>query len=279
MSDAPPEKPRIVKKEVGPEDSGTVCDFLARHSGLPKMRIKDAMAKGAVWKQRKKGRVRVRRATAPVRDGDILELFYDPDLLSLEPLQARCVLDRTDWSIWFKPGGMLTQGTEYGDHSSLLRQVELAFQPEREVYPVHRLDREARGLVLIAHTGKAARELSRMFLGREVRKCYRAEVLGRFGETRGIIDLPIDRKPSITRYTVLSHDPATDTSCVSLEIETGRLHQIRRHLESIGHPVMGDPRYGRGNKDGKPMRLTACELEFTCPLSGEKIRCVLDFEF
>jgi len=272
MSDAPLNTPRTLKEEVRPEDPGTVCDFLALRSGLPKMRIKDAMAKGAVWKKAGKGRERVRRATAPVRTGDIIELFYDPVLLSLEALQARCVLDRTGWSIWFKPGGMLTQGTDYGDYGSLLRQVELSFRPKREAYPVHRLDREAEGLVLIAHTRKAARELSRMFQGREVRKYYQAEVLGRFQEVQGCIDLPLDRKPSRTRYSVLSHDPVSNTSCVRLEIETGRLHQIRRHMEAIGHPVMGDPRYGRGNKSGKPMRLTACELEFTCPLTGEEIK-------
>lgn len=260
-----------LKKKAGPEDSGTVCNFLALLSGLPKARIKDAMAKGAVWKKTGQGRKRVRRSTAPVRSGDVIELFYDPALLSLEPLQARCLLDRTVWSVWFKPGGMLTQGTDFGDHGSLLRQVELSFSPAREAYPVHRLDREAEGLVLIAHTRKAAAELSGMFQGREIGKRYRAEVLGRFGEAEGYIDRPLDRKPSRTRYSVLSYDPGPDTSCVSLEIETGRLHQIRRHMEAIGHPVMGDPRYGRGNKDGKPMRLTACALEFTCPLTGEKI--------
>jgi tRNA pseudouridine32 synthase/23S rRNA pseudouridine746 synthase len=276
MDDAPLKTSLIIKKEVRKDDPGTTaCDLLVRYTGLPKMRIKDAMAKGAVWKRTGKGRGRVRRATAPVRPGDILELFYDPALLSLEPLQARCILDRTGWSIWFKPGGMLAQGTDYGDHCSLLRQVELAFKPAREAYPVHRLDREAEGLVLIAHTRKAARGLSGMFQGREVRKRYQAEVLGRLKDAQGCIDLPLDRKPSITRYSVLSHDPVSDVSRVALEIETGRLHQIRRHLEAIGHPVMGDPRYGSGNKDGRPMRLTACGLEFTCPFSGEKIRCSL----
>jgi tRNA pseudouridine32 synthase / 23S rRNA pseudouridine746 synthase len=267
----------IFKKCVLPDDLPTACDLLAIQTGLSKMRIKDAMAKGAVWiTSRRKGRERLRRATARVKAGDHLELYYDPDLLSTDPPQAQCIMDRISYSIWNKPAGLLTQGTDYGDHCSLLRQVDLAFSPRREVYPVHRLDREAEGLVLVAHNRKAAREFSKIFQCREVQKRYRAVVLGQLENTAGIVDVPLDGRQAMSKYSVLSYDPDANTSLLMVEIETGRLHQIRRHLEAIGHPVMGDPRYGKGNKDGKPMRLTACELEFLCPLSGAEIKCSID---
>jgi tRNA pseudouridine32 synthase/23S rRNA pseudouridine746 synthase len=145
------------------------------------------------------------------------------------------------------------------------------FTPRRRTYPVHRIDREAEGLVVVAHTSRAAADLSRIFQGRGVTKRYRVEVLGRMEKDEGTIDEPLDRKPAVTRWSVLSHDPDTNTFRLLVTIETGRLHQIRRHLAAIGHPVMGDPRYGRGNRDGRPMRLMACEIAFACPFTKEAV--------
>jgi tRNA pseudouridine32 synthase / 23S rRNA pseudouridine746 synthase len=264
----------IINKTVRAGDPLQACDFLALHSGLPKARIKDAMNKGAAWVQRKgRGRERLRRATSVLKKGDIVELFYDQAILSMHVPQASCLMDLKYYSIWDKPAGLLTQGTEYGDHCSLLRQAELSFLPRRGVYPVHRLDREVRGLVLVAHTSVAAGKLSKLFLGRAILKRYHTEVLGLLEPSQGTIDTPLDKKPALTRYSVLSYDPDANISTLLVEIETGRLHQIRRHLASIGHPVMGDPRYGKGNKDGKPMRLVAGALKFQCPFTGKEIVC------
>ncbi len=264
----------IINKTVLAGDPLQACEFLALHSGLPKARIKDAMNKGAAWISRKgRGREHLRRATSVLKPGNSVELFYDQAILSMNLPQARCLMDLRHYSIWDKPAGLLTQGTEYGDHCSLLRQVELSFSPRRDVYPVHRLDREAQGLVLVAHTSVAAARLSELFQGRAITKRYQTEVLGLIDPDQGTIDSPLDQKSALTRYSVLCHDPNTNISTLQVEIETGRLHQIRRHLASIGHPVMGDPRYGKGNKDGKPMRLIACALEFQCPFTGKVIAC------
>jgi tRNA pseudouridine32 synthase/23S rRNA pseudouridine746 synthase len=264
----------IFKKTVIAGDPLQACDFLAHHTGLSKARIKDAMNKGAAWICRKgRGRERLRRATSVLKPGDSVELFYDQTILSIDLPQARCLIDLRHYSIWDKPAGLLTQGTEYGDHCSLLRQVEMSFSPRRGAYPVHRLDREAQGLVLVAHTSQAAGKLSKLFQGRAITKRYHTEVLGLLEPGEGTIDTPLDKKPALTRYSVLSHDPNANISTLLVEIETGRLHQIRRHLASIGHPVMGDPRYGKGNKDGKPMRLVACALEFQCPFTGKEVAC------
>ncbi|PKN19006.1 MAG: RNA pseudouridine synthase [Deltaproteobacteria bacterium HGW-Deltaproteobacteria-6] len=265
-----PEKLSFVRA-VTDDTSPGACDFLAFYTGLSKGRVKDAMNKGAVWLQRKgSGRIRLRKASFRLRKEDILELHYDPKLLSMDPPIASCLQDYKHYSVWFKPANLLSQGTDFGDHGSLLRQAETYFNPRREAFLVHRLDREAAGLMMVAHSKKAAGRLSILFSEHRVVKRYRVEVLGMPENNEGAISQPLDGKTAVTRYRIISRNPEADTSTLEVEIETGRLHQIRRHLACIGHPVMGDPRYGAGNKDGKPLRLTACELAWRCPFTGNE---------
>ncbi len=262
------------KVSVSSSGSLVASEILAQRSGLSRGRIKDAMNKGAVWITRKKhGRERLRRATAPVRAGDTLELYYDDELLALKPPQSRCLSDRQHYSVWYKPPGLLTQGTNYGDHCALTRQAELFFNPRRKVFLVHRIDREASGLVVLAHSSEAASKLSMLFQNNQVEKHYRIEVLGDLaGEHRhGTIDLPLDGKSALTIFEATSYDAPTNTSRVEVVIRTGRLHQIRRHFNGIGFPVMGDPRYGRGNKNSQGMRLAAYSLGFQCPFEHERV--------
>jgi len=258
---------------ITPENAGIACDILSESTGISKARIKDAMNKGAVWLKRTKGpRRRLRRAKASVISGDTLELYYDEKILASYPDNAVCVADHDQYSVWYKPAGLLTQGTNYGDHVSVMRQAELFFSPRRDVFLVHRLDREAKGLVLLAHSRYAAAKLSALFQRSEVEKHYRVEVLGDLsGKTRGAIDRPLDGKDALTTFEVVSYDSAANTTVLDVEIKTGRLHQIRRHLSMIGFPVMGDPRYGRGNKNTMGMMLEAVSLAFICPLFHEKV--------
>ena len=85
------------------------------------------------------------------------------------------------------------------------------------------------------------------------------------------IDLALDGKPALTEVTVDDYDQQTHTSRVFIVIRTGRKHQIRRHFEMIGYPVMGDPRYGKGNKNEDGMQLAATALEFQCPFTNKKL--------
>jgi tRNA pseudouridine32 synthase / 23S rRNA pseudouridine746 synthase len=258
---------------VQDNSSPAASDFVASQSSLSRVRIKDAMNKGAVWLKRKGvSRRRLRKATFLLKKGDVLELYYDPKILSEDPPAASCLKDYEDYSVWFKPAGLLTQGTDFGDHGTLLRQAEVYFKLKRKVYPVHRLDREAEGLIMVAHTNRAAAELSRLFAEHKVVKRYKVEALGVPEKNEGIINDPLDGKEALSRYRVISRNEEEGASTLLVEIDTGRMHQIRRHLAGIGHPVMGDPRYGTGNKDGKPMRLTACELHWHCPITGEERR-------
>lgn len=263
-----------LKKAVSIDDPKTACNFLVKHTGLSKSRIKDAMHKGAVWNRKEKGKqYRIRRATATLKTGDYLSIYYDDKLLALSPLRPECIGDQRRYSVWFKPAGLMSQGTKYGDHCSLLRQAELFFKSRRKVFLVHRLDREATGIVLIAHDKTAAGKLSHLFRSQKIIKRYRALVLGNLAAPRpqDKIDLPLDDKPAVTEFAVRDYDPASNLSLVEIIIHTGRKHQIRRHFEAIGFPVMGDPRYGRGNKNSSGLKLMASALEFHCPFSDKDL--------
>ncbi|MFP5505407.1 MAG: RluA family pseudouridine synthase [Gammaproteobacteria bacterium] len=272
MTSAETVAPRIeLKRRVAPEDPHILVDFLHRYSGISKLQLKDAAAKGAVLLRRAGTVKRLRRAKAELQDGDLIELHYDREILARQPPPARCIADRGGYSVWSKPAGMLAQGNEYGDHCALLRVAEVAWQPMRKVWLVHRLDREACGLMAIAHTRPVAANLSRQFQDDRVRKRYRVQVRGDVAAAhgrQGRIEQPLDGKPAVTGFCVEGWDATRNASTLAVEIHTGRLHQIRRHLAALGHPVIGDPRYGTGNKDPGGLRLAAVGLAFRCPLTG-----------
>ncbi|MBN2283759.1 MAG: RluA family pseudouridine synthase [Deltaproteobacteria bacterium] len=251
--------------------SPRACEFVARETGLPKGRVKDAMSKGALWVRRKgsPGR-RLRRATTVLKKGDIVEFYYDEALLAREPPRGLCLEDFENYSLWYKPSGLMAQGTKFGDHCSLLRQAELFFGGERGVFPVHRLDRETAGLVLTAHTRAAAAKLSRLFREGLVIKRYRAEVSGNLANWKrsGAMEGPVQGREARTEFTFREYRIETDSSLVDITLGTGRTHQIRRHFAAAGFPLVGDPRYGRGNKNREGMMLCARELVFECPFGG-----------
>lgn len=262
----------IEQKEFVVEGDGggvAVADLLAQRSGLSKGRIKDAMMKGAAWLEPTRGaRRRLRRATATLRRGERAVMYYDPDVLACVVPQGQCLVDYDDYSIWYKPPGMLSQGTEYGDHAALLRQVEKAMAPKRDAFLVHRLDSDAAGLMLFAHRRAAAARFGTLLQQRRMRKVYAVEVCGdlrRLG-AQGVFDASLDDRHATTRFVTGPYDPQQDRCGAWVAIDTGRYHQIRRHFAAAGFPVVGDRRYGCVAQGG--LRLVALELTFTCPTSG-----------
>lgn len=250
-------------------NNARALDLLADNSKLPKMRIKDAMAKGAVWHKRNNKTTRLRRATTTLKAGDEIHFHYNPEILARNPEQAKLLSDEKDYSVWIKPAGMLAQGTLEGDHCALLRVVEKTLQ--RESFLVHRLDREASGLMVIAHNKRAAAGFSALFARQTandsaIRKIYQVQVRGALPEN-GRIDSTLDGKTALTHYRRLSLNIDNNTSLAEVELISGRKHQIRRHFAAIGFPVLGDPRYGESNRCAEGLQLYAVSLEFTCPLT------------
>jgi tRNA pseudouridine32 synthase/23S rRNA pseudouridine746 synthase len=227
--------------------------------------VTDAANKGAVWLQKNsKGKIlRARSINLELSPLDTVTFFYDPRVLSLPELKhADCLFENKNYGIWLKAAGIVPQGTQTGDHSSLLRFVEK--HKKKEVYLIHRLDRETEGLMVIGYSSEAAHKLSDLFQKNKVQKTYEAIVLGEMEEgSRETISHQLDDKEAITHLEVL--ESRKGVSHLRLNIETGRLHQIRRHLEIIGHPVMGDPKYGTRNKNRSGLQLLAKSLSFEDP--------------
>jgi tRNA pseudouridine32 synthase/23S rRNA pseudouridine746 synthase len=246
---------------------------------MSKTYIKKAMIKGAVWLSRAaKKPHRLRRATSRVRPGDRLVFYYNSEILMQKAPQAQCLNDFKRYSIWYKPAGLMTQGTRYGDHVSLCRQVEQRFKQKRKVYLVHRLDRETIGVCILAHDHNAATLFSDLFRKHHIEKHYRAWVLGHLitEKTYDLIDLPLDGKTAQTQFRSLRYDSHRNQTLIDVKILTGRYHQIRRHLDMLGHPVMGDPRYGRKNKTASGLRLMAYCLYFKCPYRHDYFKAKID---
>jgi len=253
-------------------------DLLQRASGLSKGQAKTAMNKGAVWLTRGKNTQRLRRATRKLRAGDEIHLYYDPQVLAETPAEPMLIADVGGYSVWNKPYGMRSQGSKWGDHCTITRWAERHLLPERPAFVVHRLDRAANGLILVAHSRSMAAALSSLFRERNIEKRYRAWVAGDFsGQPSPLrVDRPIDGKQAVTEITFVRHEDGR--SLVDVRIETGRKHQVRRHLAASGFPIIGDRLYGDATDDDVDLQLTAHLLAFLCPVAGEPVEYRLDGE-
>jgi len=253
-------------------EPGQAIDLLVKSSPeLSKGRLKDAMNKGAVQLVQGKQHKRLRRAQAEVVAGNVLELHYDDDILQRQANAPVLLADERGYSVWFKPAGLLSQGNEWGDHLALLRLAEQHFTPLRPVFLLHRLDREASGLVLIAHHKAMAATLSQLIQQHKIEKTYRIVVLGvpdAALQAQGEITLPLDGKVCCTRFRLVQVLQQPSRAVLEIDLISGRKHQIRRHFAAIGHPVMGDPQYGSGNQDPAGLALQATRLAFELPGKG-----------
>lgn len=263
------------------ESSNTnAVDLLQSETGLSKQRIKRVMTQGAVWLTRGRNTQRLRRAKRVLRAGDEIHLYYDADILAEVPPEPTLVADLGEYSVWSKPFGLRSQGSKWGDHCTVVRWAERHLHPERPGFTVHRLDRAATGLIIVAHSKKMAAALSELFRNREVEKNYRALVSGDFSKHPNPlrVEQPIDGKKAISEFALREGSKDGEQSWLDVRIETGRKHQIRRHLAELGHAVIGDRLYGSGEKDGVDLQLTAHRLAFNCPIKGEPVEYRLGSE-
>jgi 23S rRNA pseudouridine1911/1915/1917 synthase len=271
---------------VAADEAGrTVQDILTGPMGVSRRMIQRLT--------RAKGLQHNRRAAwlnAKVRAGDVVSARLHPAesaVLAPVPMDLRVVYEDAEVLAVDKPPFLLVHPTSPEQDRTLAHGVahHLAERGVHAgVHPVHRIDRDTSGLVLFARTGHAHHRLDLQLRAGELKREYLALVDGVMGEERGVIDAPIGRDPrnpvlrvvrkdgdaAVTRWEVVERYPTA--TLVRLELETGRTHQIRVHLQHAGHPVLGDRQYGRrGTSVIKRQALHASHLAFAHPASGERI--------
>jgi tRNA pseudouridine32 synthase/23S rRNA pseudouridine746 synthase len=258
----------IEQKIINQTNQALLIDILADATSLSKQVLKSALDKGCVWLKTGKKINRVRRVKKPLKAGDEIFIYFNEKILSSTPAKPELLLDKKDYSIWLKPAGVFAQGSKWGDHCALTRLVEKSL--DRQTFLVHRLDRATSGIMMVAHTKRAARELSELFAQRKINKTYLAIVEGDFIHKILTINDKVDNKHAISHVTLLR--AVGNKSLLKIDIETGRKHQIRKHLSGIDYPIIGDRLYGNADKNyPEDLQLQAIHLKFNCPISNNKI--------
>lgn len=202
-----------------------------------------------------------------------------------------------------KPSGLLVHRSMIDRHETRFAMQMVRDQIGQHVYPVHRLDKPTSGVLLFAKSSEIAALLGKQFEAQQVHKTYQAVVRG-WAPERGVIDHALKEKhdkisdkkaskdkpaqPALTRYKRLAKSempfaveryPQTRYSWVELYPETGRKHQLRRHMKHIAHPIIGDAKHGKGEHNryiaehfGVSRLLLACtQMTLHHPISNEPL--------
>lgn len=277
---------------VGEQDAGTRLDRFLSHRGDlgTRSRIQRWIEAGAV---RVDGRIQ--KAGTRLRSGQRVTARHIPeritDLPEPEPLDLDVLYEDDAILVVNKPAGLVVHPAA-GHPKGTLVNALLHRWRDLPVHPdghrcgiVHRLDKNTSGALIVAKTGEALERLCAQFQHRQIKKEYLALVWGRPRQRVGCIEAPIARHPvhrkkmavrprgrqAVTRYSVLKE--FADVSLLRVRPETGRTHQIRVHLASLGHPIVGDIDYAR-KRAGRAQiiarqALHAARVSLRHPTSGE----------
>jgi 23S rRNA pseudouridine1911/1915/1917 synthase len=280
-----------------PDGSGGRVDrYVADATGLSRSYVQKLISDGRLTASGE-----ALRSNAIVAAGTDLRLDVpEPAALDLEPapdIPLTIVYEDDDLLILDKPAGLVVHPAP-GHSGDTLVNALLAhgdgstwggIAGVQRPGIVHRLDRDTSGLLMVARHDAAQASIMAQLKARRVKKTYQALVQGSVSAAVGRIEAPIGRdpkhrtkmavvtngRPSVTGYRV--RERFTDWTLLDLDLVTGRTHQIRVHLEAIGHPVAGDPVYGTGTSRRGPaglhrLFLHAWRLELTSPSDGHLIR-------
>lgn len=219
----------------------------------------------------------------------LLRIFQDEEYGVTPEYQTIDVLFEDEHLIILnKQAGIDTHPNEPGQIGTLANALAFHFQMNglsRRVSQIHRLDRDTSGAIIFAKDPLAHAILDKDLQDRNVKRTYLAAVGGKVKRKKERIELSIGRdrhhptrrrvspngQPSITNYVVLEYLPKEDISILSLQLETGRTHQIRVHLSHIGHPIVGDTLYGGSKNLIKRQALHAVRISLIHPITREPL--------
>jgi 23S rRNA pseudouridine1911/1915/1917 synthase len=271
---------------VPPDWDGERFDRVLSHlGGASRAAARIAIESGSVTLDGNPAPPATRVATGAVLEGEIPST---ETVLAPEPVEFEVLHEDDDVAVIAKPAGIVTHPGA-GNATGTLAAGFLHRWPairgvgeEGRWGIVHRLDRDTSGLLVVALTRRAHAALSAAIKRREVTREYVALVVGTPEATTGTVDAPImrdpnrptrmrvhvDGRPSVTHYRV--EEDLGDFTLLRVTLETGRTHQIRVHMTSIGLPVAGDRVYGNGRGSGR-LFLHAARIAFDHPVSQTRI--------
>jgi 23S rRNA pseudouridine1911/1915/1917 synthase len=257
-------------------------------------RLQSIPSKKGIKKAIKKGAVKIDGRLAYTGDwvqaGQTIEI-YEPDTNPPLPydIPIPVLFEDDDLAVINKPAGIPVHGQQ---HRTLINAIQnkltISSKAGRLPWPLpaHRLDAPTSGLLLFAKTRTALISLNRYFANHQIQKTYQAIVDGLPPE-RGIIELPVDEKHARTTYQRLQSARSlqcTHISLLALFPETGRTHQLRKHLAGIGHPILGDKLYTPAERPllkHSGLFLCATALHFIHPVDNTPVvvECPLPNKF
>jgi 23S rRNA pseudouridine1911/1915/1917 synthase len=275
-----------MRLRAGPEDAGTRLDaFLAGPLGS-RARAQRLIEDGVV---RVDGAVVPKRHPVAAGETVTVDVPAEPEAppTARAPVPFTVRYEDADLLVVDKPAGVVVhpaRGHREGTLAQALAGVAAGGEEGRAGI-VHRLDRDTSGLLVVARSPEAHRRLKAALQTRAIAREYLALVEGRPPARTGTIDAPIGRDRRYrTRMSTDTDDPRDavthfaveealpQTTLLRVRLETGRTHQIRAHLQAIGHPVAGDPEYGTPGRLGLERQfLHAARLRFAQPTTGAEV--------
>ncbi len=270
---------KIILEHIVPKiDSNNIrfCDYCGGvFDGLPtKSSVKKAISRGELFIDDK-----IASDGRYVVSGQVIEWRRSVKITErIFELDVPVIFEDDYLAVVNKPAGVVVSGNRFQTlENALVGILQSSKQHDALTMPhaIHRLDSDTSGLVIIGKTVSAHLQLSRMMAERKIQKFYSALVLGS-PPKHGTINEPIDQKPALTHFqTIKKYDSLVSgvLSLVRIDLETGRTHQIRKHLSAAGHPILGDKLYGQSGfiLRQRGLFLCASQLIFHHPITNNLI--------